>query len=628
MAGRISQKDIEEIRERTNIADVVGEYVQLKSAGGGELKGRCPFHDEKSPSFTVSPTKGVFYCFGCQEKGNLFDFVAKIDSLAFRDVAEKLAARLGMTLTLEAGNSSDAAEYNQRARVLEANKAAAEYFRSQFESEEAAPGRDLLLKRGFDSAACEPFGIGWAPKGWSGLSDHLKAKGFTADELVVAGLASKSERGVFDKFRGRVIWPIRDSTNAVIGFGARKIFEEDTGPKYLNTSDTPVYHKSKVLYGIDLAKKDMAKQQQVVVVEGYTDVMACHLAGITTAVATCGTAFGDEHIRMLNRILSSDPANPAQVIFNFDPDEAGQKAAMRAFNDASKFNAQTFMAVGPDGLDPSDLRTQRGDQAVRDMIDAKKPLLEFAIGRSMNKFDLSTREGQVGAARAAAVLLVQINDLVMRGVYERFVADATNLERTDVALLVQRAAKTDRRASVSSMSLDSNPPTSGDSEQAPELNENIVSVDDPSVVNEKWLVIVLGQIPDACKLEDFARIGKSNFSQPWFRDIARVIYQVRSTQGSAGLFEAVEQRLDENLKQVFTKLMLTSIPANDDESRQKFAEGVISRALEKSIEYEKSALRASRRSAEALEDTSAITELDLAIAALDSEIHAMRRARS
>jgi DNA primase len=246
----------------------------------------------------------------------------------------------------------------------------------------------------------------------------------------------------------------------------------------------------------------------------------------------------------------------------------------------------------------------------------------------MNKFDLSTREGQVGAARAAAVLLVQINDLVMRGVYERFVADATNLERTDVALLVQQAAKTDRRASVSSMSLDSNPPTSGDSEQSPELNENIVSVDDPLVVNEKWLVIVLGQIPDACKLEDFARIGKSNFSQPWFRDIARVIYQVRSTQGSTGLFEAVQQRLDENLKQVFTKLMLTSIPANDDESRQKFAEGVISRALEKSIEYEKSALRASRRSAEALEYTSAITELDLAIAALDSEIHAMRRARS
>ena len=632
MAGRISQKDIEEIRQRTNIADVVGEYVQLKSAGGGELKGRCPFHDEKSPSFTVSPTKGVYYCFGCQEKGNLFDFVAKIDSLSFRDVAEKLAARLGMTLTLEAGNSSDAAEYNQRARVLEANKAAAEFFRSQFESEEAAPGRELLLNRGFDAAACEPFGIGWAPKGWSGLSEHLKSKGFTNDELVTAGLASKSERGVFDKFRGRVIWPIRDSTNAVIGFGARKIFEEDTGPKYLNTADTPVYHKSRVLYGIDLAKKDMAKQQQVVVVEGYTDVMACHLAGITTAVATCGTAFGDEHIRVLNRILSSDPANPAHVIFNFDPDEAGQKAAMRAFNDASKFNAQTFMAIGPDGLDPSDLRTQRGDQAVRDMIEGKKPLLEFAIGRSMNKFDLATREGQVGAARAAATLLAQIDDLVMRGVYERFVADATNLERSDVAVLVQQVAQKDRRSGVAAMSLgnsgaagaavtDTEPPTDSPEQQ-------VVSVDDPSVVNEKWLVIVLGQLPDACSLEDFARIGKSNFSQPWFRDIARAIYQVRSVQGTQGLFEAVEQRLDEQLGQVFTKLMLTSIPANDDASRQKFAEGVIGRALEKAIEYEKNALRAKRRSADALEDSASVTEIDLAIAALDAEIHALRRARS
>ncbi len=626
MAGRISQKDIEEIRQRTNIADVVGEYVQLKNAGGGEMKGRCPFHDEKSPSFTVSPSKGVYYCFGCQEKGNLFDFVAKIDSLSFRDVAEKLAARLGMTLTLEQGNSSDAAEYNQRARVLEANKVAADFFRTQFDSAEAQPGRELLLSRGFDSAACEPFGIGWAPKGWSGLSDHLKDKGFTNDEMVLAGLASKSERGVFDKFRGRVIWPIRDSTNAVIGFGARKIFDEDTGPKYLNTSETPVYHKSRVLYGIDLAKKDIAKQQQVVVVEGYTDVMACHLAGVSTAVATCGTAFGDEHIRTLNRILSSDPANPAAVIFNFDPDEAGQKAAMRAFNDASKFNAQTFMAIGPDGLDPSDLRTQRGDQAIRDMIEAKKPLLEFAIGRSMIKFDLGTREGQVGAARAASVLLAQIDDLVMRGVYERFVADATNLERNDVAQLVHQAAKADRRQGVANLTVGSEqaPPAVSDSLGS----EQVVPIDDPSVVNEKWLVIVLGQIPECCSLDDFARIGRSNFSQPWFRDIARAIFQIRSLDGTLNLFDEVSARLDDNLSQVFTQLMLTAIPASDDDSRLKFAQGVVNRALEKGIEYEKNSLRASRRSAETLNDIAALSEIDVQIANLDSEIHALRKARS
>jgi DNA primase len=245
----------------------------------------------------------------------------------------------------------------------------------------------------------------------------------------LAGLATKGDRGLFDKFRGRVIWPIRDATNAVVGFGARKIFEDDNGPKYLNTSETPVYHKSRVLYGIDLAKREISKQQQVVVVEGYTDVMACHLAGVTTAVATCGTAFGDEHIRQLNRILSDDPANPAAVIFNFDPDEAGQKAAMRAFNDASKFNAQTFMAIGPDGLDPSDLRTQRGDAAVVEMINNKKPLLEFAIGRSMSKFDLASREGQVGAARAAAALLVQIQDSVTNGVELSPLPDAGAIER-------------------------------------------------------------------------------------------------------------------------------------------------------------------------------------------------------
>ncbi|MEY4078570.1 MAG: hypothetical protein RIS80_339 [Actinomycetota bacterium] len=349
MAGRISQKDIEEIKQRTNLADVVGEYVQLKSAGAGEFKGRCPFHDEKSPSFTVSASKGLYHCFGCKEGGNLFDFVAKMDGITFPEVIEKLAGRIGLQLTYEAG--ADNGEHNARARVLEANKAAAEFYASKFDSSEAEPGRKLLLDRGFDSDACQQFGLGWAPKGWSALSEHLSALGFTEPELVNAGLSSKGDRGLYDKFRGRVIWPIRDATNAVIGFGARKIFEDDKGPKYLNTSETPVYHKSRVLYGLDLAKRDIAKSQQVVIVEGYTDVMACHLAGVTNAVATCGTAFGDEHIRILNRILSSDPANPAQVIFNFDPDEAGQKAAMRAFNDASKFNAQTFMAVGPGARD-------------------------------------------------------------------------------------------------------------------------------------------------------------------------------------------------------------------------------------------------------------------------------------
>ena len=622
MAGKISQKDIEEVRTRTNIADVVGEYVQLKSAGSGEFKGRCPFHDEKSPSFTVSATKGVYHCFGCKVGGNLFDFVAAIESIGFPEVIEKLASRLGMTLTYEEGSGGNA-EHNSRARVLEANKAAADFYRAQFSTPDAAPGRELLLGRGFDDAACEPFGIGWAPKGWSALTNHLKSLGFTDDELVVAGLATKGERGLFDKFRGRVIWPIRDATNAVIGFGARKIFEDDNGPKYLNTSETPVYHKSRVLYGIDLAKREIAKQQQVVVVEGYTDVMACHLAGVTTAVATCGTAFGDEHIRQLNRILSDDPANPASVIFNFDPDEAGQKAAMRAFNDASKFNAQTFMAIGPDGLDPSDLRTKRGDAAVVEMIAAKKPLLEFAIGRSMAKFDLTSREGQVGGARAAAVLLAQIQDPVMRGVYEKFVADATGLDRSDVAALVADASKTQRRAAAASLR------TSDYSEPAGEVAEATVEINlnDPVTNAERWLLIALTQVPQACDMVMFARIGRTHFSSPWYKDIARTVYQVRASIGDQNLVANVLEKLDPKLHATFRDVAMAQIPASDDEGRVKFAVGVLNRAMEKTIEYEKNTLRQERRQADALADMAKVAQLDVQIAALDAEAHNLRKAR-
>jgi DNA primase catalytic core len=299
MAGRIPQSDIDEVLTRISIVDVVSDYVALKSSGNGEFKGLCPFHSEKSPSFGVSVTKNLWHCFGCGEGGNLFQFLNKIDSLTFVEAMEKLAAKVGYQLHYEEGRPDDGSSAI-RARVLEANTATAAFFQAQLETADAEPGREFLKQRGFDKAAADKFGVGWAPKGWTNLSDHLKTLGFTEDELVTAALASKRDNGgVYDKFRGRLIWPIRDAANAVIGFGARKIFSDDEGPKYLNTSETPVYHKSQVLYGIDLAKRDMGKLQQVVVVEGYTDVMACHLAGISTAVATCGTAFGDEHVKVI-----------------------------------------------------------------------------------------------------------------------------------------------------------------------------------------------------------------------------------------------------------------------------------------------------------------------------------------
>ena len=621
MAGRISQKDIEEVRQRTNIADVINEYVPLRSAGGGELKGLCPFHDEKSPSFTVSPGKGFYHCFGCKEGGNVFDFVQKLDSLSFRETVEKLAGKLGMQLTYEDGGPSNE-ESNQRARILEANRAAADFFQKNYESKDAKPGRDLLESRGFDLESCKKFSIGWAPKGWTALTEHLKSLGFSDDELIAAALSTRGDRGLYDKFRGRVIWPIRDQSNAVIGFGARKIFDEDTGPKYLNTSETPVYHKSQVLYGIDLAKRDIAKAQQVVVVEGYTDVMACHLAGITTAVATCGTAFGDEHIRILNRILSSDPTNPAQVIFNFDPDEAGQKAAMRAFNDASKFNAQTFMAIGPDGLDPSDLRTKQGDQAVVDMIANKKPLLEFAISRSMSKFDLQSREGQVGAARAAATLVAQIDDSVMRGVYEKYVADATSLDRPSVAQLVAENSKSNRRGAVTNLRTDAKVSEPQGDDAPPPLNLN-----DPVIQFERNLLMVMIQLPEACSLEQFARIAKANFSSPLHLAIARVIYAERATGSDENLFERSLAKLDESQQATLRELAMMPLQAADANARLRVGQGIINKGLERTIDYEKNALRGQRRQAEAVLDEAAIAEVDRKLVALTTELHALRSRR-
>ena len=621
MAGRISQKDIEEVRQRTNIADVINEYVPLRSAGGGELKGLCPFHDEKSPSFTVSPGKGFYHCFGCKEGGNVFDFVQKLDSLSFRETVEKLAGKLGLQLTYEDGGPSNE-ESNQRARILEANRAAADFFQKNYEGTDAKPGRDLLESRGFDLEACKKFSIGWAPKGWTSLTEHLKSLGFSDDELIAAALSTRGDRGLYDKFRGRVIWPIRDQSNAVIGFGARKIFDDDTGPKYLNTSETPVYHKSQVLYGIDLAKRDIAKAQQVVVVEGYTDVMACHLAGITTAVATCGTAFGDEHIRILNRILSSDPTNPAQVIFNFDPDEAGQKAAMRAFNDASKFNAQTFMAFGPDGLDPSDLRTKQGDQAVVDMIANKKPLLEFAISRSMSKFDLQSREGQVGAARAAATLVAQIDDSVMRGVYEKYVADATSLDRPSVAQLVAENSKSNRRSAVTNLRTDAKVSEPQGDDAPPPLNLN-----DPVIQFERNLLMVMIQLPEACSLEQFARIAKANFSSPLHLAIARVIYAERATGSDENLFERSLAKLDESQQATLRELAMMPLQAADANVRLRVGQGIINKGLERTIDYEKNALRGQRRQAEAVLDEAAIAEVDRKLVALTTELHALRSRR-
>jgi DNA primase len=410
VAGRIKDEDVDAVRAAVRIDHVVGEYVQLTNGGGGQLKGLCPFHDEKSASFYVNPSKGVYSCFGCQESGDTLGFVMKIEHLSFVETVERLAGQVGITLRYEGGGYQPGQQKGERTRLLEINKIAAAWFTEQLSTPEAEIARRFLKERGFEAEAAVHFSLGYAPSGFENLTRFLRGRGFSDRELLLSGVCSEGNRGAMDRFRGRLIWPIRDITGEVVGFGARKLREDDNGPKYLNTPETPLYKKSNVLYGIDLAKKDIARTGRAVVVEGYTDVMACHLAGVTTAVATCGTAFAEDHIKILRRLLMDTSQYRGEVVFTFDGDAAGQKAALRAFEDDQKFAAKTSIAVSPGGMDPCELRLAQGDEAVRNLIENPVPLFLFAIRAAVATHNLETAEGRSAALEQSAPIVARIKD--------------------------------------------------------------------------------------------------------------------------------------------------------------------------------------------------------------------------
>lgn len=453
MAGRIKREDVQAVRERARIEDVVGEHVTLKSAGVGSMKGLCPFHDERSPSFHVRPQVGLWHCFGCSEGGDVISFVQKIDGLPFAEAVEYLAGRVGIQLRYEDGGAPRPGEEpGRRQRLLEAHRVAATYFAEQLATPGAAAARTFLAERGFDRAAAEQFGVGYAPQGWDALLRHLRGRGFTEAELKATGLMSEGNRGLYDRFRGRLVWPIREVTGDTVGFGARKLYEDDQGPKYLNTPETALYKKSQVLYGIDLAKREIARSKRVVVVEGYTDVMAMHLSGEGTAVATCGTAFGSDHARIVRRLvgdtgasggvqLASGASVGGEIIFTFDGDAAGQKAAMRAFGEDQTFSAQTFVAVEPSGMDPCELRQAQGPDAVRGLVEARQPLFEFVIRTTLRSFDLERAEGRVNALRAAVPVVAGIRDRGLRLEYARLLAGWLGMDEDTVRHAVGSAVR-------------------------------------------------------------------------------------------------------------------------------------------------------------------------------------------
>ncbi len=436
MAGLINEEDIAEVRDRARIDDVISSYVALKPAGGGSLKGLCPFHDEKTPSFQVTPSRGFYYCFGCGESGDVIGFVRKVNNLSFAEAVEHLADKYGVQLRYTEG-SGQREQTGSRLRILEANAAAAEYFAEQLLTPDAVIARQFAQGRGFGREICEKFGLGFAPTSGRALGAHLRGRGFREDELISAGLM---RQGSWDFFQGRAIWPIKDAGGMVLGFGARRLFDDDRMPaKYLNTPETPVYKKSHVLYGLDMARTNIGKKSQAVIVEGYTDVMAAHVSGVDTAVASCGTAFGDEHARLIQRLLGGD-AFHGEVVFTFDGDAAGQKAALKVFSGDHHFAAQTYVAVEESGLDPCDLRLQKGEAAVRELVGKRQPLYRFVMNNVLRQYDLDRVDGRLGALREAAPLVSSIRDSSLVSGYVRELATMLGADVEDVRKEVSKAS--------------------------------------------------------------------------------------------------------------------------------------------------------------------------------------------
>lgn len=599
MPGRIRDEDVEVVKERASIEDVVRDHVTLTRAGTGRLKGLCPFHDEKTASFTVRPGHGRWHCFGCNEGGDVISFVMKVDHVSFVEAVEALAGRFGVQLRYEEGAAHDDGAHGRRRRLMEAHRVAEEFYHDTLlRSPDARTGRDFLRARGFDSAAAARFAVGYAPRTGSALVAHLRAKGFDEDDLVLAGLVGRSARGPYDRFRGRLVWPIRDITGATVGFGARRLFDDDRiAAKYLNTAESPIYKKTSVLYGLDLAKKAIATTRRAVVVEGYTDVMAAHLAGIESAVATCGTSFGADHVATLRRILRDDSAGPpARTVFTFDGDAAGQKAAMRAFELDQKWASQSYVAVADGGQDPCELRLSGGDAEVRRLVEEAVPMFEFAVRTTLAAHDLDTAEGRVTGMRAVAPIIAGIRDRALRPEYTRTVAGWIGVEveqlndivthtpsrpagrgevggRTGPARLRTAGGQPGRPGGgPAGLAAHAGPTGVGDgwSPEATAAASTMLprpDTRDPNIDREHQLLQMLVQYPGAFTDADAAALAGTPFAAPAHRRVQHAVlgaWDERERVSARAWTELVERAAGEEVGTLVTELAVAPLQARSD----------------------------------------------------------------
>ncbi|HZA20310.1 MAG TPA: DNA primase, partial [Actinomycetota bacterium] len=435
--AKINEQDIDALRERADIVDIVSGYTTLKRSGGNTFKGLCPFHTEKTPSFTVDSARALYYCFGCGEGGNIYHFIQKVENLDFPGAAEWLARRVGFDLRYEEMRPGERKTSALKLRIIAANEAAARFFHeSLMSAPEASDARRYLGGRGFDREVADRWRLGFAP-GRNSLTTRLLSAGFTQEELIAADLARKSERdgSLYDTFRGRVIFPTWNLQGDVVGFGARAL--GDAQPKYLNSSETPVFQKSRLMYGLDRAKSAMGRGEPAVVVEGYTDVIALHEAGIGTAVATNGVALGEGHFEVLKKFTQ-------RAVLMFDADEAGRGATERGFALQFRLGLDVLVAPLPEGGDPADVVTKDGAERIRKVIEEAQPLMEFKLEQSIARLPLDTPEAKGRSVREVAEVLGWHPDPVARHEYAFMVARRIGVE----ADVVHRALNERRTQSV------------------------------------------------------------------------------------------------------------------------------------------------------------------------------------
>ena len=565
--ARIVDEDLQLVRERARIEDVVGSYVTLRRQGA-DMTGLCPFHDEKTPSFHVTPSKGLYYCFGCGAGGDAVKFVQQIENASYAEAVQQLADRYNITLRFEDGPSTGPAP-GQRSRILAANQAAAEFYAAQLLTPDGLPGRQMLGERGFDKDIAQRFGVGFAPRDGKSLHVHLNARGFKDDELLKANLIRAN--GGWDVFQGRVVWPIRDQGSAVLGFGARRLFDDDRMPaKYVNTAETPVYKKSHVLYGLDLARGPIGKKGQAVVMEGYTDVMAAHLSGVDTAVASCGTAFGEEHARLLQRLIGVP--EQGEVVFTFDGDEAGQNAALKVFALADRFSVPTYVAVAPDGLDPCDLRLQRGEAAVRELVARPSPLYDFVMRHALKGFDLDRADSRVDAVRAVAPMIDQVPDEEKRTAFFGEVAALVGMDERRVRDIVAKARRRGGRKTAEPRAA-TRPaePIQGDAQvlpaaaaEAPQAAPPIPypPPDDPSLAAERGACQLLLQCPTFFTT-DWCGLAATDFRHPAYRALFSVVAAL-PFEADGWAQRVMDATADDNVRRLETELLMTPLLREPD----------------------------------------------------------------